>query len=927
MEALIVLLGLVVLAVPIAVIVLIISHARLSREVRALRAITDELQRDAAREARIRVPRYAAPEAPEEAIPPSAHVTEGTPAESPDASATGEPLPPPIPAAARMEEPAIHPKAPAAPRPPQPRQPSAFDRLVPWLRDNWFYAVAAVSLALAGIFLVQYGIETGLLTPRARVIAALVFGAALIGGGEWIRRRYGDDETSPTAYLPSVLSGAGLVSLMGGVLAARLLYDLIAPGPALGALFVIALFALWLGWRHGPLLAAIGLVGGMAAPFLVGGESDQPQWLLLYFGLLSALGLGIDTLRRWAWISVLSVVGGGVTAVLLRLSDTGNETLTAAFAIYAAALVIMTVLIPSRALSPDHEGPCLTEAVMATRETGRPIFPVMLAAGTLLAACFALGWAAQMTALTWWLCLVLAAGLASLLTLWSRGAPALQDLPALPLLTLLALVSVPELSLAAFEALDARLGAQEELTEQRLPLDLTLILLAAVVCGLAAAWRSLQPGRFAAVWAAVAALFAPVTGLLLEFTWGASGVLGAWPWALHALALAVLMTGLAARYARVDTETRLRTALATVSALACIAFALTVLLTDAALTLALAAVVVSAVALDRRFDLPQMTGFVAAGIVALGYRLLVDPGLDWATSAPVLEMLAAYGGTLAALLLSLWLEQARPRPRARVFLESACWSVGGMTVSLTLYHAIEALVGVSDRDAHWEFGLYAAIWLGTMLAQLERIRLGGTLRWLRAVMAAVFGLVGFGMVALTLTWSNPLLSSETVYGPVLLNTLAPAYLLPGAILVLGALRLTHMRRWQRITLGGAGGALAVFWLGLVIRHAWQGSTEMQLDYGISQPELYSYTVALLLAGAGLFYQALAHRSDALRRAGVLVIGLAVAKVFLIDISGLAGLVRVFSFLLLGLSLAGLAWLNRWVQMQAGRGKEPDTPPA
>ncbi|MBV6637917.1 MAG: DUF2339 domain-containing protein, partial [Mameliella sp.] len=57
-------------------------------------------------------------------------------------------------------------------------------------------------------------------------------------------------------------------------------------------------------------------------------------------------------------------------------------------------------------------------------------------------------------------------------------------------------------------------------------------------------------------------------------------------------------------------------------------------------------------------------------------------------------------------------------------------------------------------------------------------------------------------------------------------------------------------------------------------------------------------------------------SDGLRRAGVAVIALAVAKVFLIDISGLAGLVRVFSFLLLGLSLAGLAWVNRWAQTRA-----------
>jgi uncharacterized membrane protein len=41
-------------------------------------------------------------------------------------------------------------------------------------------------------------------------------------------------------------------------------------------------------------------------------------------------------------------------------------------------------------------------------------------------------------------------------------------------------------------------------------------------------------------------------------------------------------------------------------------------------------------------------------------------------------------------------------------------------------------------------------------------------------------------------------------------------------------------------------------------------------------------------------------------------------VFLVDMSGLSGLVRVASFLGLGLSLAGLAWLNRRIAEHMGR---------
>ena len=46
-----------------------------------------------------------------------------------------------------------------------------------------------------------------------------------------------------------------------------------------------------------------------------------------------------------------------------------------------------------------------------------------------------------------------------------------------------------------------------------------------------------------------------------------------------------------------------------------------------------------------------------------------------------------------------------------------------------------------------------------------------------------------------------------------------------------------------------------------------------------------------------------------------VIALTIAKVFLVDMSGLVGLLKVFSFLALGLALAGVAFLNRWAAAQ------------
>lgn len=898
MNAALALLGLVVLAIPVTLILLVIGYFKTRREIVALKAEIARLS-PAQPPVAEAAPRPARKSAPVTAPPEISRIR------APDMPAKATAAP----------QDTAQPWASDKPTPPAAVGPTIAGRFARWLAENWFYAAAAVSLALAGLFFVQYGIETGLLTPSMRVAAALAFGAVLIGAGEAIRRRWGDAEASATAYLPSVLSGAGLVSLMGGILAARLLYDLIAPGPAFVLLAGIAGFGLVLGWLHGPLLAAISLIGGMSAPFLVGGSSETPEALLLYFALVTALGLGIDTLRRWAWISALSLALG-VGAGWMLYAGTGTETTAAALSAYLCALVALAILIPARSLIPDQAGRTLSQTIAAQTPKGTP-FPTWLAGAAVLATSASLPILSGAGLQTWWIVLVLASGLTTALIVASRPAPASQDLAAAPALALLALIAVPELSALPRRALAETLAQAEGLTEQRLPLTVTWVLLAAVIPGLAAFWRSLKRPGFALPWAGAAALFAPVAGLLMELTWQPALTIGDWPWALHGLALAALMTLLAERYARIDGADRLRTSLPALSALACLAFAFGIVLTTTALTLALAATVLAAAALDRRFDLPLMSLYIMAGVVGLGYRLVADPGLFWAERAPLWEVLASYGGTLAALIAALRLLPAG-RVKARVFLESGAWTTAGLTAALLLYRAIEAASGQDGLESHWHVGLNAAIWLILMLAQLYRLKLGGSLRWVRIGLASLFALFATGGLLIGVTLANPLLpfDGQDILGPILLNTLIPAYLLPGLVLLLGAQRLRHLPRLVRLAMALPGGALAVYWAGLAIRHAWRGNDGMRVTQGVTQPELYTYTVVLLLVGAALFYQALARRSVMLRRAGVVVIGLTVAKVFFVDISGLDGLTRVFSFLLLGLALAGLAWLNRWVQMRS-----------
>lgn len=892
MESLLILLGLVVLAIPVAVVYLLVAHS-------GLRGRIARLETDIAR---LMAEQNAASQG---------DVTPAAPKATPDPerSQPGPPEPArPLPAAARVIE---QRKADGAGTE-APKGPTLFARTMQWVARNWFYVVSAVSLALAGLFLVQYGVENGVLPPAARVLAALGFGAVLIAAGEVIRRRFGDGAEQATAYLPSVFSGAGLVSLFGGVVAARLLYDLVGVETAFAGLAAVGLLGVVLGWFHGPFLSVVGVVGAFAAPFLVGSPEPATAGLYGYFAIVTAVGLGIDTVRRWAWVSALSVALGCAVGWLVWME--GGRALTLGFQAYIVGIAVMAILIPARGLRPDHQGPLIARWLI--RPNGaRPAFPTLLGAVACGVAVFGLASSSSLEAETFWLATIWLVVLALALTYWSMSGPALQDLAVLPVVGLV--IVVAQQGLLHGDVLRGFDATYDTTPEADFPLAVTLLWAIGLGLSASAAVRARFAG-FGLGWALGAAFIAPVVAITLEVMWKPVAVIGAYPWALHAMVMAAVMVIFALQFGRMDGAYRTRMSVFVLSAFAAISFAMVLILSSAALTVALAVTVLVAAWLDRRFDVPLMQIIVAVGVVAVGARLVADPGLDWALDAPLWEVLLAYGGALAAFCASLWLLVARQRPTAQVMLDTAAWSVGGILVSLLLFRFLDRVTAGDARFAHWAMGLYATIWLGLMVAQILRLeRLGGLLAVVRAMLAVVFGVIGFGALFLGVTVLSPLEADfgGDVTGPAVLNTLLVAYLLPAGLLALGVWRMRG--RWWRYGFGAVAVSLAVYWGFAALRHVWQGADGMQLSAGFLQPELYSYTVAILGIGAVLFYQSLAQGSVVLRRAGLVVIGLAVAKVFLVDVSGLQGLTRVLSLVVLGVSLAGLAWLNRWAQSRAG----------
>lgn len=778
----------------------------------------------------------------------------------------------------------------------KPARPSVFARFLPWLRANWIYPVAGLALVMAAVFLVQYSIEKGLLSPAMRIALALALGLALVAGGEALRRRWGAGQAG---LVPATLAGAGVFTLFAAVLAAYHLYAMLGAEAALLLLALIAAGAMALGWVHGPMLAAMGVLGGTAAPFLLGGGGPPPVLLFGYFGAVAALGLGIDGLRRWGWVSILAVALPLVAGVLIAMGGAPSWGL----ALLALWIAVLGTALPGGRLVPGAEG------VPLHRWRGRPGLEVIVAGLSVLGATLAI-----LTQVKAPESLLAMGALAVLLPLWTARAPALADLSLIPALGLP--LAVPFAGITTPLLLSMILNLQSWLPQGSVAL--------AVLAGLAMLWRSERAGGLARdLWAILAVATPGATLVAVEVFWKPMSLLGAgWPFTV--MALAAGYTALALWAARRDGGQGARLGAAAAAAIATIALALMLILSAAALTVALAVLLAATAAMDRRFNIPYLGWIIGLGTMAMGWRLLFDPGL-----APILlgqmsaldtglTLLAVLAGPLAALALIRGLPAHPARDWGRIIAETGLSGLIPVVLAVAIARFLDGL------STHASLGLQASVLIALAAVQIARAKaLPGSraMLWLRRGLAGLLGFAAGLCLLANLTLFSPLAGPGFLASPVrgwpVLNDLALAYLAPALML---AWTLRHRPRARFLA-----AIPGIYWLALVIRHLWHRGERMGLDTGFAQGELYAYTVALLVAGALALALALRLGVTGYRIAGLALIGLAAAKAFLIDASGLTGLMRVGAFLALGLSLVGLAWLNTWVtgRMAGGTAEPPE----
>lgn len=255
-------------------------------------------------------------------------------AETPTARKRTEPLPdivrdsPPLP-----EEPEPEPRASAAKR---------FEELIGGKLPIW---IGGIALIFAGFFLVRFSIEAGLFGPAARCITATLFGLILIGLSEFGYRipRFGqifrDD-----ARIGHSLAGAGIAVLYATLYMASELYGLLGLIAALAGVIAVTILAFVLSQKHGPPTAIMGLIGGFAAPYVAGLGAESVAPLLIYLGVFTAGLFGLAIHRGWAWLALLATGGSVIwTTMLLFLDVSSTAPFIGAFIVLLAIGGVLTL--------------------------------------------------------------------------------------------------------------------------------------------------------------------------------------------------------------------------------------------------------------------------------------------------------------------------------------------------------------------------------------------------------------------------------------------------------------------------------------------------------------------------------------------------------------------------------------------------------
>lgn len=776
---------------------------------------------------------------------------------------------------------------PASIKPPPPRKtitkkPSSIELLFKQLRagfeKNWMTWIGAIALALGGVFLAKYSLEAGLLSPAMRLSAGGLFGIGLIAAAYYLHYKRIVFEGFNN-YIPAALASGGFMTCFALMFLAYNSFTMLSAEWAFIGLAVIALCASAMAIKLGPLLAVIGIIGAYSVPIWVNTGSGQLFSLLIYVALVSVAAAVVAHKVQRVWLWYLLWVGHiGWYLVGLTLFNYDTVWLIGAYALLSILGLIAIARLGLGFNTLEVRPHSFKRLVNLFPDHGLLlafIAPLMIA---MLLSVFNLQW--QIVAL-------LSIALLLFLVLKNSRWDVWQGVSLV--VALLLVVSAKQTY--AFD--DALFIFKNEYGLG--------LLLALGLSGYGLYFGNKYPKRLAfhllaslSVFVLVGTLYALIPNTALAT---------AYPlWAV----LLCLMSAVLIKFTQNNTTLWQRFSY-WVGANANITLAITMLLSDSGLTIALAVQVLLLSLLIKKYNVAMPHWPIKALVAALLLRLTLSP---WTPSYDELSIFGLHWSLVVyPLCIGLFFAAAKcfNTSKLKIWLEGAALHCLALFVTTETSYQL-----VGHYPQLFSLSFYEQVLLSCNLLALGCVylyraqsagQLGKLYRTAGLILSALAGLL---LINTTLD-NNPLLMRLYVGETPIFNWVILIWLVPSLLaLWLASLVKSLNAKLSQITLG-VSGLLALLAINTLIRQYWQGGF-IYLDKATSDAELYSYSVIWLLLGALVVIAGHLKQQRLLQNVGLGILGAVIVKVFLIDMANLTGLLKALSFIGLGLSLVGLSWL-------------------
>jgi uncharacterized membrane protein len=244
------------------------------------------------------------------------------------AAASAAPRPPvvtPRPVAPRRAAPAAPAPAPALPH--AGLEELLGGRVLAWL--------GSVAILLGIVFFLGMAISRGWIDEPARTVLAFLGSSSLLVVGVWLYERKGRVEAA-LAAVASALSG-----LFATLIVATQIYDLIPAGLGLGCAGLVGMVAVAIAVRwSSTIVAAIGILGALLAPVLVGAGTSGPS--LTFLAIALAAAVGVLLWQKWNWLS-LGAFAVSAPQLVAWLADNYSERLLPTLAVLAGFWALYVV--------------------------------------------------------------------------------------------------------------------------------------------------------------------------------------------------------------------------------------------------------------------------------------------------------------------------------------------------------------------------------------------------------------------------------------------------------------------------------------------------------------------------------------------------------------------------------------------------------